>query len=119
MCSKKQSFCAVTPEAIRAQVITRTSPAFGDKFFLFCTVLEAETFEPLSNTYQWLKNDILLPSSTDSSLTFDSLSLSDVAEYKCEVTVSSPQLLTDVKVTSEGYQLVFEGKEYKFLFSCS
>ncbi len=71
---------------------------------------EAEIFQP-TIVYKWLKNDEQQISNSQLSiLSFDSLSLFDVAEYRCEVTLSSSLLSNDVLVSSGSYELTFERK---------
>ena len=114
----QHSFCynfstllfTVTPEAVHAEVVALGSPVFFRNFSLLCSVYEAEIFQP-TIVYKWLKNDEQQTSNSQLSiLSFDSLSLSDVAEYRCEVTLSSSVLSNDVLVSSGSYELTFERK---------
>ncbi len=99
----------MTFEAIDIEVTALNSPLFAKEFFLFCSVLNAESSQPLIS-YQWLKDEKELMSQS-SVLSFDSLSLSDIAEYKCKVTLSSSLLPHDAIITSVGYHLMFERKD--------
>ena len=69
---------------------------------------EAEIFQPFF-IYKWVKDDKQLTSNSQ-LLSFDSLTISDAAEYRCEVTLSSLLLPNDVQVTSGSYELTFERK---------
>ncbi len=97
-----------TPEAIRVEVVALGSPVFSRKFSLLCSVYEAEILQP-SFIFKWLKNDEQLVSNV-STLRFESLTVSDVADYRCEVTLSSSLLPNDVQVTSGSYKLNFDGE---------
>ncbi len=104
---KPLSFLAMV-EASRVEVIAQGVLILANEFSLFCSVLTAESLQP-SLSYRWLKNDEQLMSQS-SVLSFDSVGLSDIAEYKCEVTLSSSLQANDVTIISEGYQLVFNSK---------
>ncbi|XP_064388227.1 sushi, von Willebrand factor type A, EGF and pentraxin domain-containing protein 1-like [Halichondria panicea] len=98
--------CRGTPEAIRVEVVALGSPVFSKNFSLLCSVYEAEIFQPFF-TYKWVKDDKQLTSNSQ-LLSFDSLTISDAAEYRCEVTLSSLLLPNDVQVTSGSYELTFK-----------
>ena len=105
-----QLFVTVTPEVIHVEVVALGSPVFSKNLSLLCSVHEVEIFQP-TIVYKWLKNDEQLASNINLfTLSFDTLTLSDEAEYRCEVTLSSSLLSHDVQVISGSYELTFESK---------
>ena len=62
----------------------------GQSYTLTCTFIGSLTNAVnVGITYQWKKDGAVMPSKTESTLTFSSIKLSDAGRYTCEVTVDS------------------------------
>ncbi len=103
---------AAEPLSFQVEVVApQDPPMYNKSFSLRCASLSTDSFIPVA--YKWFKNNIELtnPSAATSSLRFDSLKLSDVGEYQCEVT----SLKNDVKASSVTYELSFQCKFVAYL----
>jgi len=80
--------------------VTGHRPTLGQTYSLSCLVTGADSIllQP-TITYQWLRDGVILNENT-STLSFPSLSASDVGEYSCQVTLTSALLESSISKNS-------------------
>ena len=91
--------CYLLVPTVSVQITTSGTPG-QNGYSLTCGVNGAENLNP-SVTYQWIKNSgtqTKIQVGSGVSLTFSPLRLSDMGEYVCEVTISSPYLTNVITV---------------------
>lgn len=79
-------------------MVSGGTPTIGESYMLTCTVTGADEFNRII-TYQWLKNNSVVPGEVQSVLTFSSLKLSDAGQYACGATVSLTFLRLSENIT--------------------
>ena len=81
-------------------------------FSLSCDVSGTDNLNSPSFTYKWRKDGSIIPGQQGRTLSLSPLTISDVGQYTCNVTVASTSLSSDVPVTSGNTQLVSIQCEY-------
>ena len=89
----------------------------GESYSLTCTVIGADRLKP-TITYQWFQDNIVVSDETQSTLFFSFLDLSDVGQYRCDVTVSSTLLNTSITAMSNTQNLTVQSKYDSSLIIC-
>ena len=68
------------------------TPLAGSMYSLTCTVTGADRLTGSTITYQWFKDDVMVPAQTMETFSFTSLFFSDAGRYTCQATVMSSLL---------------------------
>ena len=109
-------FLPSSPAPVITAMVSGGTPTVGESYSLTCTVTGADRLNP-TITYQWSKGTTFV--STQSTLSFSSLRLSDAGKYQCFVTVISTLLSQTITVLSNTQIIIlnFQGKNW--LHSCT
>ena len=100
MYSRYSPFSSPDPAVISVSVDAGvTTPTVGVMYSLTCTVTGAERLTGSTITYQWFKDGVMVSGQTMETLSFTSLTFSDVGGYTCETTVMSSLLSGPITTT--------------------
>ena len=93
---------------VTAQVLVRNRATanLGQSYSLSCVVRGIDGLNH-SVTYQWFKDQSLLPGEVASVLYFSALTLSDTGNYSCEVYIRSTQKGHGTIIASSSHNLNF------------
>ena len=84
--------------ALAAVITASGQPVEGQRYSLTCEVVGDELLRVSSRSLRWNKDGV--ETSSNPTLTFNSLSPSDAAEYRCTSTITSPYLTGTHTVTT-------------------
>ena len=96
------------PVGVTVQILARNGAIanLGQSYSLSCIVRGINGFNH-SITYQWFKDQSLLPGEMASILYFSALTLSDTGNYSCEVYIRSTQQGHGTIIASSSHNLNF------------
>ena len=86
--------------SVRIMASPAQIPVARSAFSLTCTVTGAERLTNTAITYQWFKDGSAVSGQTVDTLSFPSLSYSDVGGYTCQATVMSSLLSGPIITTN-------------------
>ena len=96
---------------ITVRVSGDVTPMAGSMLTLTCNVNGAEMISP-TTTYQWSRNEMMVPSQTQQTLSFTSLAYSDAGQYSCTVGLSSSLLSSSINAVSDPFNVTLTCKSH-------
>ena len=111
LCDLISTFDISDPK-ITVSVSADVTPMAGSMLTLTCSVSGADMLSSLTTTYQWSKDDVVVPDRQQESWMFTSLSYSDAGQYSCAVDVSSSLLSSSINVASDAFNVTLTCKSH-------